>query len=476
MIRSNRYRHIRTLLLSGSAILLLSNAGCTAATNAAANVQAALSGCSEFSGGAASVAALSINGDAKAFVVASANHVATASTSETAVLGACIGMATDLQITDTWTAMAPSSGDAPDDETTEACTQVTNKITAILAANATASCTLVISGGYCVVDETKQVDCESMCTSNTTCQPGNITTLCPPASLTGECTGSCNASATCEGSASAQATCQGSCEGDCTGMCDSDPCMAKHCKGACAGKCTGDCQLSAQASVNCGTNVNCRGGCSVTYQAPACETTVTPPVCNVSQACQSSCKSSVEVTSTCTPAGVSLECNGSASATVTLADIGDASVEVPDASTVPLDATVPSLDAALASLDASGTSPDAALASLDASGTSPDAATTGTDSSVPVSAELQALIGTVQKNMPAIILLVNTQAKLFVDATNEVTSTGTVVVDNVTSEGGKSLACAATAVSADVTASASIKVTVTASSNVSGSCGGPTSS
>jgi hypothetical protein len=36
----------------------------------------------------------------------------------------------------------------------------------------------------------------------------------------------------------------------------------------------------------------------------------------VSQTCQSSCKSQVETTSTCEPAGVTLECNGSVTADV----------------------------------------------------------------------------------------------------------------------------------------------------------------
>jgi len=205
MIRRPYYGYAGALLIAGPAMALgLSNSGCTAASNAAANVQAALSGCSEFSGGPSAVAALSIDGDAKAFVTASANLVAVTSTSETAVLNACLGMAADLHITDTWSSMAPSAGEAPDAETKEVCAQVSNTITATLAANASAMCTLVISGGHCVVNETEQVTCESMCTTNTTCQPGNITTLCSPASLTGQCSGTCNAMATCQSTSRAQ--------------------------------------------------------------------------------------------------------------------------------------------------------------------------------------------------------------------------------------------------------------------------------
>ncbi len=461
MIKLIHHPYTRAFLLGGSALAFgLLNVGCSSAHDAVAGVQGALSGCDEFNGGATSIAALSIDGDAKAFVTASANLVAVTQTAETAVLDACIGMATDLHIPDTWTAKAPSAGAAPDDETAEVCTQVSNAITATLNANASAMCTLVISGGHCVVDEKQQVSCESTCTGMTTCQPGDITTLCTPASLTGECDGTCNAMATCEGSASAQAQCQGACEGDCTGMCDADPCMATHCTGACAGKCTGDCKLAAAAAVNCGTSVNCRGGCSVTYKAPECETTVTPPVCKVSEACQSSCKSNTEVTSKCTPPGVELECNATASVTVSTAAVVD-DAGTPDgaleASLVSLDATVETLDASDASFDASG-------ASFDASG------------AVVVSADLQTLIDTVRKNMPSLVLLVKTQSQLFLDATSEVETTGKVVVNNVSSLGGKDVACAGTAVTADVSASASMNVSVKASSKVSGSCGGPTSS
>ena len=163
MIRRPYYKYTVAVLVAGPAVVFgLSNSGCSAASSGVANVQAALSGCSEFSGGPSSVAALSIDGDAKAFVIASANLVAVASTSETAVLNACLGMAADLHITDTWSSMAPSSGDAPDAETAEVCTQVSNTITATLAANASAGCTLVISGGHCVVNETEQVTCHRL--------------------------------------------------------------------------------------------------------------------------------------------------------------------------------------------------------------------------------------------------------------------------------------------------------------------------
>ncbi len=396
-------RHVPALVIAGALVgAALSSGGCSAAENAAQNIEQASSGCDEFSGGASSVASLSIDGDTKAFVTASANLVTIATSTETEVLNACKAINADLKVTDTWTAMAPASG-APDAECAEACKQAAGKIKAILTADAGAGCELVISGGHCTVDVTKQASCESSCTGMTSCTPGNITTECSPAEITGECSGSCMANATCEGTVTTEAQCKGSCEGECAGMCDSTACNGTHCKGVCEGKCTGDCKLAADAAASCGANVNCRGGCMGTYTAPKCETTVTPPACKASETCKASCTSSVETTSTCTPPGISLDCSAT------------------------------------------------------------------------VSADVQAVIDTVKKNLPAIVLFAQSQSKLILDAANQVVTTGNTVASDVTSLGGKAIACAGTAVTADAHAAASVNVSVQASASVSGSCGGPTS-
>jgi hypothetical protein len=93
-----------------------------------------------------------------------------------------------------------------------------------------------------------------------------------------------------------------------------------------------------------------------------------------------------------------------------------------------------------------------------------------------VSADLQTVVDTVKKNMPAIVLLVQTQGKLVLDAANQVVTTGKVVADQVTTLGGEAIACAGKAVKADADASASLNASVQASANVSRSCGGPTGS
>jgi hypothetical protein len=404
---NHAHRSLAGAMMAGAVVAIgMANGGCSAASEANAalsNVEQATSGCEEFDQGESAVASLSIDGDTKAFVTASVNLATVATQAETAVLAACKAIDSDLGVTDTWSAMKGDGGSS-DAETAEACKQAANKIKSVLEGDASAGCALVVSRGYCFVDEQAQVSCESSCTGMTTCMAGDITTLCSPAELTGECDGSCKANAACEGSTETVAQCQGACEADCTGMCDGSACHGTHCGGTCEGTCDGQCTLAANAQINCGAKVNCRGGCTVAYKAPECETTVTPPSCKVSQTCEASCTSNVEAKATCTPPGASLECTGT------------------------------------------------------------------------VSADLQAVVDTVKKNMPAIILLVQTQGKLVLDAANQVVTTGKVVADQVTSLGGKAIACAGKAVQADADASASLNVSVQASASVSGSCGGPTGS
>jgi len=404
MRNSNIRTHIPGLLIAGSLVAFATySGGCSSVKDAVSNVEQASSGCDELSAGEASISKLSIDGDTRAFVTASANLAAVATSTEIEVLNACKAIDKDLEVTDTWSKLATDGG-APDAETSEACGAAAKKIKAILENDGGAGCELVISGGHCTVDVTAQASCEATCTGMTSCTPGDITTVCSPAEVTGECDGSCKADATCEGTVQTQAQCTGACEGECEGMCDATACHGTHCKGMCAGKCSGDCKVAANAEANCGANVNCRGGCTVAYKAPKCETTVTPPACKSSETCKASCTSNVEAKTTCTPPGVSLDCNAD------------------------------------------------------------------------VSADVQKVIATVKANLPRIVLFVQSQSKIVLAAANQVVATGKIVANDVTTLGGKAIACAGAAAQADANASASLQVSFMASGSVSGSCGGPSGS
>jgi hypothetical protein len=348
-------RHTSGWLLAGGVAALALSGGCSAA-NTAQQISQAASGCDEFNGGSQSIAALQIDGTTKAFVQATSDFVTDVSSMETAVYNACKKIDTDLGVTDTWSAKTTL-----DEQTQEACSQASTKINTILAEGQSvqAACYLAISGGHCEVDASVEATCEGQCTGAANCTPPDVTVACQPGDLSVECSGSCAASATCEGSVTAAATCQGSCSADCSGECDvtatapkvrcegtcagnctgtcdgstvtgascagtcNGTCDAKctftggvsaHCNGSCKGTCTGDCKLDANASVMCGANVRCKGGCSVTGTAPQCEGEVTPPMCNVDANCQASCQGHAEATASCTPPTVTFECDATATA------------------------------------------------------------------------------------------------------------------------------------------------------------------
>jgi hypothetical protein len=434
MNRKRGSKFVPVAVIAGAVGLLAMSNGCSAVSNAVGAAQ----GCDEFQGGASSIASLSLDAKTTAFVSAAANLQTLATSMETAVYTSCKGIATDLGVTDSWSAMS-----GLDAQTTEACNQASTKVTSILTAAQSAGVvvTLSVSGGECQVNASAQESCEASCQASASCTEPSITVRCSPGDLSGQCSGTCNAMATCEGSVSAEANCQGTCAADCDGSCTgsasatvdcngtctgncngtcggtsqttgtcSGTCEGKcdamctaaagvklHCSGTCSGKCTGSCTLAAQSTIMCGASVNCRGGCSVAYTAPTCEGKLTPPMCQGDASCQGSCSGSAELTAMCTPPTVSLEVVGTASS------------------------------------------------------------------------DLMALVTTIQTNLPAIILAFKTQGPLAADGAQAVVTAAGQVGGELTSLTGKALACATVAVQATASASASVNVSVMASASVSGS-------
>jgi hypothetical protein len=87
------------------------------------------------------------------------------------------------------------------------------------------------------------------------------------------------------------------------------------------------------------------------------------------------------------------------------------------------------------------------------------------------SASITAIVATVQKNFPALILAAQTQGKLALDAATATAQAGVNVAGNLTSLGGKALACATAAAQATASASVSVNVSVMASASASASAG-----
>ncbi len=440
-MNKHKLRFVPALALVG--VVAVVSAGCSLAQEAAT---AAVVGCNEFP---SHIDTLNLSGDAQAFVQAGADLVQIAGTLEGDVTAACAGIATDLGVTDTWTAMGPSGGGTADDEVQEACRQAQDAINAVLngGGSAQVSCGLSATGGQCTVDANVEASCEASCSGMATCTPPSVTVSCDPGDLSVVCGASCDVNATCEGSVQVAAQCNGSCEADCSGKCfpgkapsvhcegtcmgtcegtctvggtatqvsgacagscsgscdaecDYDPGTPAHCEGTCQGTCNGDCTLDANASVMCGANVRCKGGCSVTGTAPQCEGQVMPAKCSGSVNCQAACQSHADIQASCTPPTVTMECSASADP------------------------------------------------------------------------QVQKLVTTLGAHMPAILNAAQTQGPLATQAIQTLGSTGGAVVADLGNIGGKALACATTALSASADASVSVSVSVRVSANVSASASG----
>lgn len=234
---------------------------------------------------------------------------------------------------------AAITADSSDEDVQAVCGKAEAAISANLSAAGSVS--LTIEGGKCEVAAEAQLNCEASCSVEGECNPGTVEARCEPGELSVSCEGSCAGGATCQGSAEVAANCEGSCsgscegtieggcEGTCSGTCegtcegkcdgqDSSGTCAGTCEGTCSatctgtctkpaasatctGKCTGECKLAADADIECGANVSCKGECKGTATAPKCEANLEPPECDLDADCQAGCKGQASLKAECTP-------------------------------------------------------------------------------------------------------------------------------------------------------------------------------
>jgi ribosomal protein S7 len=89
---------------------------------------------------------------------------------------------------------------------------------------------------------------------------------------------------------------------------------------------------------------------------------------------------------------------------------------------------------------------------------------------------IQAVVMTVEKNLPILIQAVQTQGPMFATAATNLVNIGGAVATDIASESGQAIACAGVAAKAAASANVSVGVSVMASASVSGSAGGPSGS
>lgn len=190
----------------------------------------------------------------------------------------------------------PAQGtEVTDDDLAASCAEAKSAIDEVFS-----GVSVVVEGGRCTVDAEAQFACESQCAVDATCDPGTVISRCEPGQISGICSGSCVGGAVCQGSANVQAQCSGSCGGTCTGTCDGSE-STGYCAGRCEGTCSGNCVIAADADINCGASVTCKGGCTVEYEAPRCETHLKPPSCQIDADCEAGCRAQASFQAACIP-------------------------------------------------------------------------------------------------------------------------------------------------------------------------------
>jgi hypothetical protein len=307
-------------LRAAVAVLAIAPVACVASTSneGPGSSGGSTTGCPEFQVGGTFDSSTQIDARVRAFMQASADLGAMASTLKSATRTACIGIATDLALPDTWSAYGDSDDGISNGKGDGACDVARARMVALMTGNVNANFALVVTRGACHPDFDAETKCEAGCASETTCTPGTVESRCAPGSLNVQCQGSCNSQAYCEGTTDVTTQCEGSCEGECMGSCagtctdegghrsDNDANCHGKCDAHCSGQCSGRCKIDVSQGEQCGSNVTCTGGCTGSYTSPRCETEFTPPVCQIDETCFESCRTHVVATAKCDPDTVKL--------------------------------------------------------------------------------------------------------------------------------------------------------------------------
>ena len=147
---------------------------------------------------------LQVDADVRAFMQASADFRVIGEETMARVKTACVGIATDLDAPDTWSALGDGNDSISNADGTGACDAASVRISAIMRASATANFALVTVPGACHADFQAQTECDTKCSAQAVCDPGTVETRCTPGELSMQCTEMCRAGSWC-GSWSARA-------------------------------------------------------------------------------------------------------------------------------------------------------------------------------------------------------------------------------------------------------------------------------
>jgi hypothetical protein len=292
----------------------------------------------------------------------------------------------------------------------------------------------------CSVSLTATANCQASCSADAKCDIKANPPKCTGGTLSVECSGSCTASGT------AAVACTGDCTGGCTGSCKATGGVAVDCKGKCDGTCTAGVKGGATAT---GTGIQgdgqcngqCDGTCTLAADAPKITCT---GVCDGH--CDAACKGTADV---------KVKCDGMCDADYTPVSCTGGKLE----GGCMVDASCQGSCNASASAKAECTPPNVAIvvtakATLDAKGQS----------------NLQAAIASLEKNLPAIIVVFKARGQAFADS---LSVAGDAAVDITTNHSGdigaKGAVCGVIIASTITTAADNFGKALTAAGSVAGS-------
>jgi hypothetical protein len=224
-----------------------------------------------------------VNGQFVAFAQAAGDLTAVAAGAVADVTAACAGIAIDL-------GDDPKAGDGKsgDDALGFWCDAAVAKLKAVLGGSGSGQLAIIVSPPSCSASLRAEASCQAKCdvsgkcdvkASPPRCTGGTLEINCkgsctgeaaaPTIDCTGACGGSCSGS--CQASGSTAVDCQGKCDGQCTEKAGVGSGIQGD--GTCSGSCAGKCTLKADAKVQCtGT---CSGKCDASCHAVPGQVAVT---------------------------------------------------------------------------------------------------------------------------------------------------------------------------------------------------------
>lgn len=370
----------------------------------------ATQGCPEFQPGATFDSSDGLDVHVRRFMQASADVDQVTTSLRSAVKGACEAMAQDLGVKDTWSSLGDSDDAISNANGTGSCDQVGARIDAIMTAHVDANFALVVERGACYPDFQAETQCEAGCTSAESCSPGTVQTRCAPAELSVQCGGSCEANAYCEGTESTQCNCEGKCEaecmGQCTGQCTDENGHRTNNDPDCHGKCSDHCSGKCTGRCQVESSDGIQCGANV-YCTGGCTAQASAPRC--------------ETDYSPPMCSIDQECFASCQASVAV----KAQCDPP---TVQLFADVT------------------------------------------VSADVKALVDTVNAHLPPLVQCAETQGQIASDAVPALSSSGQTILNDAGNLDGKSLGCATVATQSLSDSVSHLKVLTAAATNVTNHC------